>query len=218
VPERDAVLFWRSSPRGTRALALDEEHRKLQGALRDANRLEIVDVPAARPIDLLAMLSKRTASVLHFSGHGETGELSFQVDDGTLRPVSTAELTEVVRLAGGTVRLVVLNACHTESHAAALLAHVDCVVATRGRIDDVDAARFAVAFYRQLADGDSVRIAFDTALLAVQLQRTKSVVGVAARDIVAELGPDTGTVEEPLRLFERDPGCASERFMVRRRN
>lgn len=222
VPDRGLALLFLSLPAGAEALELDEEIRSIRlerGAGQVADRLELVDFPTARPKDLFDALREREPGVVHFSGHGERGELLFRDDAGDLRPMSTADLAEILRLAGGSVRLVVLNACHSESLAEALLAHVDCVVAMRGPIRDADALRFSAELYRHLAEGDSVRDAFDKALLAMRLDRPASLAGGRARDLVGEedgaAGP--GAAEEPPQLRERDPGCASELFIVRRR-
>lgn len=71
---------------------------------------------------------------------------------------------------GGSIRLVVLNACHSVEQADALLEHVDFVVGVDGAIRDTAAKAFAVAFYRALASGRSVRVAFDLGVNALMLE------------------------------------------------
>ena len=119
------------------------------------------------------------------------------------RPVEVTDLVEQFRLAGDPVRLVVIAACHSDSYAEALLVHVDCVIVMRGRVDDDDARQFATALYHSLAEGDSVKVAFDHALLTMRLERPASAAARAAAD-------------EAPRLLERDPGCASALYLVRR--
>jgi hypothetical protein len=222
VPERNLALLFLSQPAGLGRLALDEEIRAIQleqGSGKVADRLEIAAIPAARPKDVFDQLRTREPGVVHFSGHGETGELLFQDDGGALRPVSTDELAESFRLAGRSVRVVVLSACHSESLAEALIPHVGCVVAMRGPILDDDARRFAAAFYHHLAEGDSVRDTFDKALLAMRLARPAWAATGRARDVEdsASVGAVEGAGDEPPQLHERDPGCARELFLVRRR-
>ena len=219
VPDRNKVLFFSASPAGASRLALDQELRSIRlerspGAVAD--RLEIENIPAAQPKDIVHALRTREAGVVHFSGHGETGELLFEDAAGNPRPVPTSDLAETFRLAGSPVRLVVLSACHSESHADALLAHVECVVVMRGPVLDADAMRFTVALYRHLAEGDSIRDAFDRGRLEMRLDRPGGAAGSAARDIHAvDTGPSPAG--EPPQLLERDPGCASGVFLVRRR-
>jgi hypothetical protein len=219
VPDRNRVLSLLSSPPYAAGLRLDEEIRAVRLEQHEgtvANRLDIDAIPMAQPNDLLDLLRRYEPGVVHFSGHGKTGELLFQADDGSMRPVATSDLAEVFRLAGGLVRLVVLNACDSESLARALLAHVDCIVAMRGPIHDVDARRFSAAFYRQLAEGDSVRDAFDKAVLAMRLEQPAGSADSRARN-VEDTDEGSAAAEEPPQLLERDPGHASLLSLVRRR-
>jgi hypothetical protein len=219
VPDRNRILFLAASSAGVSRLALDEEVRDIRLALSPgalADRLEIEDIPAARPIDIFNILRMRRPGAVHFSGHGEVGEMLFQLDDGAPRPAPVSDLAEALRLEGGSVRLVVLSACHSASHAQALLAHVECVVAMRGPIWDGDARRFSTTLYRQLAEGDSVRDAFDKGLLEMRLNRRVGVSVSRTRDIEA-VDAGQSTDSEPPYLLERDLDCASRIFLVRRR-
>ncbi len=209
VPERNVALWLGANPAGTTQLALEEEIRAINtthlvhGRGRVADRLNIVAIPAARPMDLLRELKNHAPWVVQFSGHGAAGGLEFQDDDGNRRPVDADDLVEQFRLAGDPVRLVVIAACYSDSYAEALLPHVDCVIAMRNRVDDTDARRFATALYHSLAEGDSVQVAFDHALLAMRLERPASAAAPAAAD-------------EAPRLLERDPGCAGSLYLIRR--
>ncbi len=141
--------------------------------------------------------------MVQFSGHGNSGGPMFQDDHGEQRPLPAADLVELFRLAGDPVRLVVIAACYSETYAEALLAYVDCVIVMRGRVDDTDARQFAAELYRGLAEGESVQTAFDRARLVMRLERSA---GEDVRD----------AADEAPRLRERDPGCASNLFLVRR--
>jgi hypothetical protein len=142
--------------------------------------------------------------VVQFSGHGNSGGPMFQDDLGQQRPLPAADLVELFRLAGDPVRLVVIAACYSEAYAEALLAHVDCVIVMRGQVGDLDARKFTAELYRGLAEGESVQTAFERARLVMRLERP------------AYVGTDTASGEAP-RLYERDPGCAGDLFLVRRR-
>lgn len=207
VPERNVALWLGASPAGTTPLALGEETRHIELALGQAgvaDRLEVAPIPAARPMDLVDALRERRPGMVQFSGHGSSGGPMFQDDQGQQRPLPSADLGELFRLAGDPVRLVVIAACYSEAYAEALLAHVDCVIMMRGRVDDTDARRFAAELYRGLAEGESVQVAFERARLVMRLERPAGVGAAAAGD-------------EVTRLRERDPGCAGNLFLVRRR-
>ncbi|HEU4727524.1 MAG TPA: CHAT domain-containing protein [Kofleriaceae bacterium] len=206
VPERNVALWVGASPAGTLPLALDEEIRAVQleqGRGTVVDRLTFVSIPNARPMDLRRELRSRKPGMIQFSGHGNADGPVFQDDHGQMRRLEASDLVELLRLEGDPVHLVVMAACYSEAYAQALLAHVDCVIVMRGRVGDVDVRRFAAELYRGLAEGNSVRVAFDHALQAMRFERSASDAGRRADD-------------EAPRLHERDPGCASTLFLVRR--
>ncbi len=84
----------------------------------------------------------------------------FQGDGGGTFVPDRAAIAELFGILGEGVRCVVLAACHTEALAAALSRHVDCVVGTRGAMDDGAAVAFAAGFYRALSFGESLLTAF----------------------------------------------------------
>jgi len=153
---------------------------------------------AVEPHDLLRELRKLKPTVVHFSGHGglhvggehrmgqashrdvvisELGPhgreqsygLFFHGPDGQARVVSAAAITETFGAAGASVKLVVLNACYTESQAEALLAHVDCVVGMGGSIHEDAARNFAIGFYGGLGESEPVAAAYNQGRAAISL-------------------------------------------------
>jgi hypothetical protein len=84
--------------------------------------------------------------------------------------VSGDALGNLFSTIGRSIRLVVLNACHSVEQADALLKHVDFVVGIDGAVLDTAAKAFAVAFYRGLACGRTVRVAFDLGVNALMLE------------------------------------------------
>jgi hypothetical protein len=162
------------------------------------DRFEFVTRWAVEPLDLLRELRKLRPTVVHFSGHGGStsgasqpgsvqrdlpgadapaiGDLPvagtglyFQGPDGHPRLVSATALEATFSAAGGSVQLVILNACYTEAQAQALLAHVDCVVGMSGAILDDAARAFAVGFYGGLGERESVEAACKQGRAAIQL-------------------------------------------------
>lgn len=70
--------------------------------------------------------------------------------------MSGRALSQMIRSAAPSARLVVLNACFSDAVAEALCSSVDCVVGMRGKIGDEAARSFAVGFYRALGYRRSV--------------------------------------------------------------
>jgi len=159
---------------------------------------EFVTRWAVEPLDLLRELRKLRPTVVHFSGHGgknatgarqlghaprrdvasdfglqdsELGSgLFFQGADGRAQVVSAAALRDTFGAAGSSVKLVVLNACYSESQAEALLAHIDCVVGMAGSIYDDAARSFAIGFYGGLGERESVETAYRQGCAAISLE------------------------------------------------
>ena len=194
---KQTILFLAANPLGTDRRALDEEARAIQEELERSghrDRFELVTRWAVRPLDLLRELRKLKPTVVHFSGHGGGGKprsgaggagpdviarpavdrghahgLFLQGRDGQPQLISTATLEETFGAAGASVKLVVLSACYSETHAEALAAHVGCVVGISGPIRD-DAARiFAIGFYGGLGERESVATAYRQGVAAIRL-------------------------------------------------
>ncbi|HWO25516.1 MAG TPA: AAA family ATPase [Kofleriaceae bacterium] len=153
---------------------------------------------AVEPLDLLRELRKLKPTVVHFTGRGDLraagapqlgptsrqdvgGEIGspadrqqqglfFQDPDGHDQFVSAEAIGKTFGAAGSSVRLVVLNACYSESQAKALLAHVDCVLGMSGSIHKDAARTFAIGFYGGLGERESVAAAYEQGCAAISLQ------------------------------------------------
>jgi formylglycine-generating enzyme required for sulfatase activity len=195
--KKQTILFLAADPLGIDQLALDREARAVQLELERSgfrNSFEFVTQWAAEPLDLLRTLRKLKPTMVHFSGHGSpagaAGDnnrhrvsggdsapldeqqhgLFFQSADGRAQLVSTVALQEAFGAAGASVKLVVLNACYSETQATALLAHVDCVVGMRGSVDAAAARSFSIGFYGGLGDGESIGAAYMQGCAAISLE------------------------------------------------
>lgn len=157
---------------------------------KDRPNIEIHAELAVRPIDLSLLLLQQRPDIVHFSGHGLQLQVlpaanagptrEFDAPDnivvvenaapqsaillenhkGASTPVSTDALTGLFAILKSQ-RCVVLNACFSSAQAKALASHVDCVIGMNRAIEDEPAIAFSVGFYRALAQGLSVKEAFD---------------------------------------------------------
>jgi CHAT domain len=194
--KKHTILFLAANPSDTNPLALDREARSILRELEQSghrDRFQLETRWAAEPLDLLRELRKLKPTVVHYSGHGGVQGLFFQGHDGTARVVSTTALEETFGAAGASVRVVVLNACYSEVHADALLAHVDCVVGTGGPILDTAARSFAVGFYGGLGEQESVAAAYRQGCAAISLEAG------------APSGVSRDVIPEPLEVDPRRP-------------
>jgi hypothetical protein len=161
APRKIKILFLAANPRSTTWLDLEEELRSLELELRGVKHRDsivLVSKHAVRPDDLVRFVRSEQPTILHFSGHGTADGIVLRDDSGGYTRVTGANLTRLLKDRG--VQLVVLNACYTKLQSKPLLRAVPAVVSTTSEVQDEAARRFAIAFYRSLGEGFSIRDAF----------------------------------------------------------
>ncbi|HEX2078477.1 MAG TPA: CHAT domain-containing protein [Longimicrobium sp.] len=174
------VLFFAADPLSappdghTARLLLDEDVRQIREKVRAAEHRDALEFDlrlAARPDDLLQALNETRPQVVHFSGHGESEGLVLAGANGRgPHVVDAAALGQLFELFRGDIRVVVLNACFSLPQAQAIAASVGCAIGTRSSISDQAAITFGAAFYRAIAFGHSVKMAYDQARTALALE------------------------------------------------
>ena len=170
------VVFLAANPVAIPLLQISEECRAIEDKIRGAkfrDQLCFRSRWAARPDDLLQCLHEDDPAVLHFSGHGAGAQgLCFLGEDGGVLFVSSDGLAKVVRAAGDSIKLIVLNACYTKVQAEALIAYVPCVIGMPDVIGDSAAITYASALYQALAFGSSIANAHHCGLAALAIHST----------------------------------------------
>jgi internalin A len=98
-------------------------------------------------------------SIFHYAGHGSEDALLLYLENAA-KGLTTSALTTL--LAESSIKLVFLNCCSSQSHAEALLgAGVPVVIATSSEVHDDIACDFAQKFYEGLANGHTIKRAFE---------------------------------------------------------
>jgi TPR repeat protein len=174
------VLFFAADPHSAPPdgreprLLLDEDVRQVRRKVRavDYRRVLQFDVWwAPRTDDLMEALDEIDPEVVHFSGHGGSKGLVLVADDGYgPHAVGGDVLRELFEEFPGKIRVVVLSACSSYPHAAAISDVVGCAIGFRGRISDAAARTFNAWFYRALVVGHSVQGAHRQGRLALKLK------------------------------------------------
>jgi CHAT domain-containing protein len=165
--EKLKILFLLSNPKDISPLQLAKEMREIEekirvGKFRDA--FELKSQWAVRPSDLQEALLLFEPHIVHFSGHGASNEqIILENDAGNSKPVGKEALTNLFKILKDNLRLVVLNACFSQTQAEAINGSIDFTVGTSKAVKDGAAISFASSFYRSLAFGRSVREAFELA-------------------------------------------------------
>lgn len=171
------VLFFAADPLSAdgdrRRLLLDKEAREIKHEVvvaRHRDNVEFESRWATRTKDLRRELLRVKPHIVHFSGHGGGEGLVLDADDRTgPHRVGAAALKDFFSAFRGQIRLVVLNACHSEPQAQAIADAVGCAIGTPSQITDQDAISFSAAFYGSIASGESVQAAFDQARATLRM-------------------------------------------------
>lgn len=186
-PRRLRILAVAASPADRPALALARERKNLEEAWRGQEKnVEIVFLERGGVEEIRQAFLAAPFHILHFMGHGEfdeessQGMLLFERDDGTGQPFDGRRLAQLLH-DFETLRLVVLNACHTAdavgTHgpnpfagvaSSLVMGGVPAVVAMSGPVPDLAAVAFSRTFYQRLVAGDSIEAAVTEGRLAIQ--------------------------------------------------
>jgi tetratricopeptide (TPR) repeat protein len=205
-PSRIRILAVSASPSDHVALDVARERKHLEEAWKgQENHVEIVFLEGGGLATMRQALLAKPFHILHFMGHGEfdeetgQGSLLFEKDDGTGHLFEGRHLAQLLRDCA-TLRLVVLNACHTAEAvgtygpspfsgvaSALVMGGVPAVVAMSGPVSDAAAVAFSRTFYERLACGDPIEAAMTEGRLAIQ-----------------RAAPDEGAWATPV-LFLRSP-------------
>jgi tetratricopeptide (TPR) repeat protein len=186
-PRRLRILAVAASPTGCASLAVTRERMNLEEAWKgQENNVEIVFLERGGVEEMRQTLLTAPFHILHFMGHGTfdkesaEGVLFFERYDGTGQPFDGRRLAQLLH-DFESLRLVVLNACHTAeavgthgpnpfagAASSLVMGGVPAVVAMSGPVSDLAAVAFSRTFYQRLAAGDAVEAAVTEGRLAIQ--------------------------------------------------
>ena len=174
IPKIITVLFLASNPVDTGQLRLDEEVRSIQEKIRLSdyrNSIKFESRWAVRPSDILQTINELNPTIIHFSGHGTIdGDLVLQNPDGSTKFVTKEAMTATISTLSNTIRLVVFNACFSESQAIEAVKHIEAAIGMSDAIGDEAARIFAAQLYSSIGFGHSLEKSFKQAKAALLLE------------------------------------------------
>ena len=163
---RPVLLFAFATEDST--IQVEEEARAIQSALSDVSTTaQLCDVeipPFLKLHDLVDVFQKNRnrVSIFHYAGHADGAALMLRTAQGP--SANAAGMAMTVQGQSG-LKLVFLNGCSTENQVSHwIAAGVQCVIATTQRVNGEVARNFAARFYKGLATGASIRVAYDEAV------------------------------------------------------
>lgn len=174
IPEKITVLFMAANPKDTAPLRLDEEARSIQAKIRLSEYRDSVQFEsrwATRASDILQAINETNPTIVHFSGHGtQTGELALLNPDGSTKIVSKEAITMAMATASDTIRLIVFNACFSETQAKNVVEHIEAAIGMSDSIRDDTACTFAAQLYSSIGFGRSLQASFNQAIAELLLE------------------------------------------------
>ena len=186
-PRRLRILAVAASPTDCPSLDVARERTNLEEAWKGQEKnVEIVFLERGAVEEIRQAFLTEPFHILHFMGHGELDEessqgvLFFERCDGTSQPFEGRRLAQLLH-DFESLRLVVLNACHTAeavgrhgpnpfagAASSLVMGGVPAVVAMSGPVSDLAAVAFSRTFYQRLAAGDPIEAAVTEGRLAIQ--------------------------------------------------
>lgn len=167
------ALFLAANPSASR-LGLDTEMAEIRDVIRLGSQRDGLDIHSRSDVrwrDLRQAILDVQPDILHFSGHGSKSGLVL-TDDERLATVETStRALNSLCVALPTIRLLVLNACHTATDADLLAETVDHVIGMSGAIDDDAASAFSQGFYSALASGHTVEVCYRVGIAEIEGRR-----------------------------------------------
>jgi hypothetical protein len=196
LPIRVGFLFLGASPETRDRIRADREFGQIAAILRESpfrDRIEQHSALAVTPDEIPHSLVASRPHVLHFSGHGtDTRSILVENSSGLPQAIPGDSLVKLLQIFKDRLRVVVLNACHSEPLAKEAAAFVDAVIGMAGNISDDGAMSFSRGFYRALGHGEDLQRAFDLGCTQIELDGFSQYAGIprlfalreAPRDIV----------------------------------
>ena len=189
---------------------LGEEQRGIREVLGQADADGVVQVVERTNVTLedIATLfqsarHRNRIAIFHYGGHADGYKLLLESRAGSQTAAFSGGLSGFLAQQKG-LTLVVLNGCATQQQATDLLAAgIPAVIATSSAIADSVARMFAIALYRGLAGGASLREAFDEATNLMRADRSSP---DEAYDWRLDIAHPEGW---PWDLYTKDPDAAS---------
>lgn len=208
MTERIRILFLSANPWSTSRILVDEEGREIFERIQEGpyrERFELHMHTAIRPTDLQKLLLFYQPQIVHFSGHGsKKHKIILGGIHGRGKTVDQEGFANLLGLYNSHLRLVVLNACFTESQARSISEVINYSIGTGRGIGDKVSVTFAGAFYRALGFGKSVREAFMSARAELALTKISRSRGIQL------------FVKKGLSEADQFPGIDFERTLSRR--
>lgn len=123
---------------------------------------------------LMYAMDRYDPHILHISAHGSTaGDIGLINDTGKLQTAPMQAITQALKSSERALKLIILNACHSEVLAKELSKHFDYVIGTDVEILNKTAIAFAEGLYGALGAGKNIADALKAGRALAALKNLK---------------------------------------------
>lgn len=176
------LMLGASADGGLRVAREQQRIRRAVASAKLRDEVELDTRPSATTVDLLDGLAEFQPHVVHFSGHSDFDTLEFEEDRDDRHDigqvVSAAAFASAIAAVDTPPQLVLLNSCNSAAQIDELVDEiVPFAIGMADEIDDGDAIIYAVRFYTNLANGQSIAAAHMAGRAALELN------GVSGADL-----------------------------------
>ncbi len=179
------ILFLGASPIDEVRLRVDQEQRDIETGLRLAtlrDQFELKSQWAITSKSLQQAMLDEQATIIHFSGHGDTKGIAVEDLLGNSKLIDNDAIGSLFELLTDSVKCVILNSCYSASQAQEIAKHIPYVIGMKSSVNDKAAIAFAVGFYTALGAGRDIPFAYKWGTVAIKME------GVSGSDIPVLLG------------------------------
>ena len=163
-PTLTTILYLAAQPRDTQPLDSLREMREVEtelGLARNRERYLMVHCVAVRLTDISRALGEHRPQIVHFAGHGDAdGNLAVEDESGLAVFIHPDGVSRLFGRHAGSVRCVIVNACHSLALAQAVAERIDYAVGMRSAVLDRASVLFSVGFYQGLFAGQTIPDAY----------------------------------------------------------
>jgi hypothetical protein len=162
MPKLLALL---SNPDNNVKLRMDREIKEINTRIshKVSHDFECKQVPAINIDELPGLLIREKPELLHFSGHGNKSQLSFEDKLGNSKDINSNTLETIFKETGKDITCLLINACGSAKLAERLSAYISHVIGFPDKIEDNLAETFSKTFYETLSLGRPVSSCFELA-------------------------------------------------------
>lgn len=172
--EKSIVLFLSANPTN-KLISIDKEWSFIQEKVTEEIANDIVKLLSKKTVDydtMMDAIDSHSPTILHFCGHGRSNEIDsdgttvrksgiiLHNEDMTGEDVLDAEtcfaIFKGIKRNHPDLRMVVLNACHSEEQAIEISKHDIYTVGSSDEIKSIAARHFAAKFYKEYLDTGNV--------------------------------------------------------------